>query len=1705
MQSYLVPTAARPAIGARANRRAFTLFSSIVLIALMWAAAGSVAAQSMTTEAEYQKKIQAASTITAAGEGVFGNRTTDATGKTEFVNIDIDVPGSSGLPVQFGRRLPIDWWYLPEQLGGLGNWDVEVPYIQTTVSSNMGWSVAGASSPNRYKRCSFPGLPAVEGLLISSEEVSHGYRLHVPGVGDEPMLVDHNLNTDPTNGSSYPWVLKSMGRVGCLPTVKNGYPGEGFYLLTTDGVKYYFDVAVERTAMKIRKGPKGLPGYTMARKNIYLLASRIEDRFGNYVNYTYVDGRLSSIAANDGRQITVQYGAGSVTASSHGRSWTYTLTNGHLTQVANPDGSTWQYPAYGFSSPYDQQQSDAMGLSYFDPGTMCQVESSPDRFAGEFPFTVKHPSGAQATFQFEGRRFHRSRVPYICFIDFFDHEVRVAGGSVNFTATLDWELIIKMSEDGYSWEAAVDNVELYESQGLVEEYVDVGGHARIGTPNYFDVFSLKSLTISGPGIASQVTGYAYQQDTYPYCGIYNHQTGTPDGPTCQEDPCAGQACGDGVGRTTTITLPNGAVVKKRYGVIFDKNEGMLLSEQVIGAGGAEAQRVDYTYVQDEQVGQQPFPSEAGYGFGDRMESKLRPLKSTSLVRDGVTYTSAVGAFDRFARPTSVTRASTINGGHTRTDTTQYHDDLSKWVLGQTKLSTTNGIEVGRTEFTANAQPYRSFRYGETTPSQTLTYNADGTVATVTDGNNNVTTLSNWKRGIPQTIQHPATAESPSGSTQSASVNDSGWIDWVTDENGYKTSYQYDTMGRLSRIVYPTDDTVAWNDKLFSFQQVNQEEMGVPAGHWRQTVVQGNYEKLTLFDALWRPILQYERDNADSNGTYRIVRNAFDHDGRQTFASYPRNPYADGNWNLNTGTWTTYDALGRATKVEQDSELGKLTTTTAYAWGGDIVVTNPRGHQTRTRYAAWDQPTTDYPIEIIQPVATTTIDRDPIYFLRPKSVTRSGTYAGQPVQALRRYTYDGLNRLCRTDEPETGSTVMGYDANDNMTWSAAGLSGLNSVNCDHVAAYNAGRTVTRNYDARNRITQLGFPDGLGNQSWTYTKDGLPATITTYNGSNNTWPWINAYHYNKRRLLDGQGDSISQPGWYTWSLGYGYDRNGHLSVQTYPTGLAVGYAPNALGQATQVATVAGSTTTGTYASGVSYYPNGAIKQFTYGNGLLHAMWQNGRQLPWTVDDGGLSSFSYTYDENGNPTQITDNAQGANFHRYLEYDAQDRLLRAGSLMFGGTNHWIDYAYDPIDNLRSVSHPGVREHSYWYDANNRLTNVRNAGGATVTGLGYDVQGNLNNKNGQAYWFTFGNRLREVTGKESYAYDGLGRRVQTMQADGTVRLFQYSQAGQYLFGSKQTPAGVQTTQENIYLAGSLIATVDHNWPSNTVIATKYHHTDALGSPVATTNAAGALIERTNYEPYGSAINKTVNGIGYTGHVMDGATGLTYMQQRYYDPTLGRFLSVDPVTANSGTGSNFNRYWYGNNNPYRFTDPDGRQSTENVRAQPTGIPYIDWFMTPSDERGSQRLMMKKQLAFEMSLPRSWRDVALNIGIALSAGAGAAGRGAARSMARSGARGASGPLETTSGNIWHGNSSGSAASGGDALAPMHPRTQRALDIVQKPSRTHGQCCEIDAINKALNAGDDVRGAKMGPVKLNESGRIIPPCSTCREVKKTLGIE
>ncbi len=129
---------------------------------------------------------------------------------------------------------------------------------------------------------------------------------------------------------------------------------------------------------------------------------------------------------------------------------------------------------------------------------------------------------------------------------------------------------------------------------------------------------------------------------------------------------------------------------------------------------------------------------------------------------------------------------------------------------------------------------------------------------------------------------------------------------------------------------------------------------------------------------------------------------------------------------------------------------------------------------------------------------------------------------------------------------------------------------------------------------------------------------------------------------------------------------------------------------------------------------------------------------------------------------------------------------------------------------------------------------------------------------------------------------------------------------------------------QHVYLGGSLVAS-QRLEIGGTGISVTYRHTDALGSPIAATDAAGSVVQTTEHEPYGRMLNRTNdNRPGYTGHVMDQATGMVYMQQRYYDPQLGVFLSVDPVTAYSNPVGQFHRYRYANNNPYKFVDPDGR-------------------------------------------------------------------------------------------------------------------------------------------------------------------------------------
>ena len=121
--------------------------------------------------------------------------------------------------------------------------------------------------------------------------------------------------------------------------------------------------------------------------------------------------------------------------------------------------------------------------------------------------------------------------------------------------------------------------------------------------------------------------------------------------------------------------------------------------------------------------------------------------------------------------------------------------------------------------------------------------------------------------------------------------------------------------------------------------------------------------------------------------------------------------------------------------------------------------------------------------------------------------------------------------------------------------------------------------------------------------------------------------------------------------------------------------------------------------------------------------------------------------------------------------------------------------------------------------------------------------------------------------------------------------------------------------------------------PALAVTGIRYYHTDALGSPVAATDESGSVVWRARYRPFGDRdqiakdyVASLANPVWFSGHVQDDQTGLTYMQARFYSPVLGRFVTADPAAFDPVRPDAFNRYAYARNNPYRYVDPDGRES-----------------------------------------------------------------------------------------------------------------------------------------------------------------------------------
>ena len=202
-----------------------------------------------------------------------------------------------------------------------------------------------------------------------------------------------------------------------------------------------------------------------------------------------------------------------------------------------------------------------------------------------------------------------------------------------------------------------------------------------------------------------------------------------------------------------------------------------------------------------------------------------------------------------------------------------------------------------------------------------------------------------------------------------------------------------------------------------------------------------------------------------------------------------------------------------------------------------------------------------------------------------------------------------------------------------------------------------------------------------------------------------------------------------------------------------------------------------------------------------------------------------------------------------------------------------------------------------------------------------YDSNGNtltsVTGSNTTTYAWDFENRLSSVTlpgsgGTVTFKYDPFGRRIYKSSSGGTS-VYAYDD---------------DNLVEETNAAGAVVArysqtqNIDEPLAMLRSAATSYYHADGLGSVTSLSNAAGSIANTYTYDSFGKLTASTgslVNPFRYTARESDTETGLYFYRARYYDTSVGRFVSEDPAGFYGG----FDFYNYTKNNAVNFVDPTG--------------------------------------------------------------------------------------------------------------------------------------------------------------------------------------
>lgn len=809
-------------------------------------------------------------------------------------------------------------------------------------------------------------------------------------------------------------------------------------------------------------------------------------------------------------------------------------------------------------------------------------------------------------------------------------------------------------------------------------------------------------------------------------------------------------------------------------------------------------------------------------------------------------------------------------------------------------------------------------------SSTYTYNEYGQMLTMTDANNHTTYYTYDSYG------NLLSTTDALGRTTVMTYTLQGLVQSITDPNMGVIQFTYDGMNRVTQMTDPL------NHQLSLLYDNRGNATSIIDALSNTTSV--------TYDALNQPLKVTDPMGGSTFITYNAKRQIVQM--KDAMNHVTRNIYDDHDWvtmsidamndttryyydnigqvigvELPTGQFITYqyDVLNRLVSITD--QLGILQAYTYNANGNVMTKTDGEGNVTNYVYDALGRLLQATDADGHSEYYSYDNNGNVLNYTDKNGHTTLYTYDAMDQLLLERdalnnlttYTYDANGNLASVTDARGNTTSYLYDASDQLTT----ITFANGKTQQFVYDAN-GNTVTYTdesghqmglvYDALGRLLQKTYPD---NSTDSYTYDAVGKMLT----ANNADAEIVFTYDDLGKMLSETLNGLT--------TNYAYDIRNRKVTKTYPSGRTIVEEYDWRQRMTGIKENANYVTT------FAYNDNNLLTQRAYGNGTTtNFAYDVLNRLVQLTDNPNIANVQMTYDAVGNMLSKKDLLRPTKSEAYT-YDALDRLasFKQGQITTGveipNPLKQVQYSLDALGNRTTMAVNGVTTN---YTANNMNAYTAITGDTNMT-LQYDDNGNMTSDGAHTYQYNYNNRLISVDNgtTATYKYDALNRRIQKIAGSTTTN---YYYCGIQAIEEHDATDAVQAT----YLFG---ISVDDVLQMQRGGNTYYYHKNHLGSVVALTNAAGNLVERYEYDPYGqptiydatnNVLNQSTvgNAILFTGRDYDYETGLYYYRARSMHPGLGRFMQHDPLMYVDG----MNSYTYANNNPIKNVDFLGTSSND---------------------------------------------------------------------------------------------------------------------------------------------------------------------------------